>query len=159
MRAPYDALMLQKREQIYSMNKEFRNYKELDDIRETDVIITIEYCTNCAEHASTTRHKEQQYLNVALTLKNSILNHYPTIKVYLKPNVVDPVDKSVDSIYVRKRIGAMDIQIAAGTETGGVKKGVLHSKLATGCWPNYSKVLNAIRPYMLKTNLTIVLDL
>jgi len=59
MRDPYDALMTQKREQIYSMNKEFRHYKELDDIRETDVIITIEYCTNCAEHASTTRHKEQ----------------------------------------------------------------------------------------------------
>ena len=159
MRAPYDALMQQKREQIYSMNKEFRNYKELDDIREIDVIITIEYCTNCAEHASTTRHNEQKYLNVALTLKNSILNHYPTINVYLKPNVVDPVDKSVDSIYVRKRIGAMDIQITAGTETGSVKKGVLHSKLATGCWPNPNKVLNAIRPYMLKTNLAIVLDL
>ena len=59
MRAPYDALMQQKREQIHSMNKEFRNYKELEDIRETDVIITIEYCTNCAEHASTTRHNEQ----------------------------------------------------------------------------------------------------
>lgn len=30
------------------MNKEFRHYKELDDIRETDVIITIEYCTDCS---------------------------------------------------------------------------------------------------------------
>jgi len=71
------------------MSKEFRNYKELNDIRETDVIVTIEYCTNCSEHCSTTRHNEQKYLNVALDLKKLILNHYPCIKVYLKPNVVD----------------------------------------------------------------------
>lgn len=53
----------------------------------------------------------------------------------------------------------MEIQIAAGSDNGVVKKGVLHSKLSTGCWPNHNKVLNDIRPYMLKTNLTIVLDL
>ena len=53
----------------------------------------------------------------------------------------------------------MEIQIAAGSENGVIKKGVLHSKLSTGCWPNHKKVLNDIRPYMLRTSLTIVLDL
>jgi hypothetical protein len=46
---------------------------------------------------------------VALQLKKEILANFPVVKVYLKPNVVDPQDKSVDSIFVRRRIGAFEV--------------------------------------------------
>lgn len=62
----------------------------MDDIKENEVIVTIEYCTNCSSHMGTTRHDEQKYLNTALLLKQEILRCFPTIRVYLKPNVVDP---------------------------------------------------------------------
>jgi hypothetical protein len=47
------------------------------------------FSTNCKSHEGTTRHDEQRYLNCALNLKKEILKHFPVIKVYLKPNVVD----------------------------------------------------------------------
>lgn len=32
------------------MNKDIRKYKEMDDIKENEVMCTIEYCTNCSSH-------------------------------------------------------------------------------------------------------------
>lgn len=75
----------------------YRPYKELENLNEGDVVITIEYCTNCKTHNTTTRHDEQKYLNQALSLQKEILKCFPIITVFLKPNVYDERDKSIDT--------------------------------------------------------------
>ena len=44
-----------------------------------DIVVTIEYCSNCKFHSGTTRHDEEKYLNLALELEKSIKYHFPII--------------------------------------------------------------------------------
>ncbi|KRW99440.1 hypothetical protein PPERSA_12544 [Pseudocohnilembus persalinus] len=149
---------------------QFRNYKELDNCSDEEVVVTIEYCTNCSKHNSTTRHDEQKYLNQALSLQKEILKSFRIVTVYLKPNVYDERDKSVDTLYVRQRLGAFEVQISGGMQEIPLegqpgqfrqipKKGVLHSKLKTGTWPDHPSILSQIRYYMPKSNIQVTLNL
>jgi len=38
-------------------------------------------------------------------LKKAILKQFPIVKVYLKPNIIDMNDNSLDAAYVRSKIG------------------------------------------------------
>lgn len=40
------------------MHKGFRHFREFDDLQEEDVMVSIEYCTNCQNHTGSTRHSE-----------------------------------------------------------------------------------------------------
>lgn len=51
------------------MNSDIRNFKEFDTLMNGDLVVTIEYCTNCSTHQGSTRHDEEKYYNYATTLK------------------------------------------------------------------------------------------
>ncbi|EGR34298.1 hypothetical protein IMG5_017260 [Ichthyophthirius multifiliis] len=59
---------------------------------------------DCQNHDITTRHNEEQYTNAAESLKRSILKTFPVVKVYLKPVIFDPLSRTLENIYNRKRI-------------------------------------------------------
>lgn len=101
----------------------------MEELKEKDILVTIEYCTNCKEHEGTTRHDENKYYNTAVELKKEILRHFPVIKIFLKPLIVDTLDKNVDSVYVRRRIGCFEVQIVSNSGGDKSKKGILFSKL------------------------------
>lgn len=63
----------------------WRNFKEFNTLGENDVIVTIEYCSNCEEHAKSTRHIPEKYQLFARKLKQAILAAYPSVRVFLKP--------------------------------------------------------------------------
>ena len=82
------------------MSKQFRRFKEFENVLEGEVIVSIEYCTNCSLHSGSTRHDEDKYYNIAISMKQEIIAQFPMSKVYLKPLVYDPLDTSVDTLYV-----------------------------------------------------------
>jgi hypothetical protein len=119
------------------------------------IVVTIEYCANCKFHGGTTRHDEEKYMRTAENLKVSINRHFPNVLVFMKPNNYSTKDKNHESAFVRTRIGACDIQIATKEDNNLVKKGILHSKLISQCWPNQEKILDKIREYQPLTDISI----
>jgi hypothetical protein len=73
----------------------------------------------------------------------------------MKPNNYSTKDKNHESAFVRTRIGACDIQIATKDDNNILKKGILHSKLISQCWPNQEKILDKIREYQPLTEISI----
>ncbi|CAD8156523.1 unnamed protein product [Paramecium octaurelia] len=128
----------------------WRPFIEFQD-KSDEMVVTIEYCTNCKEHQRSTRHNEEQYLSYALLIKQSILLNYPDIKVYLKPLVFDN-DKTITSLFLQRRIGAFEVQFQANGQ-----QSQLFSKLQTKSWPNVNDILKAIHQQFKKTNLLIQL--
>jgi hypothetical protein len=57
-----------------------------------------EFSTNCESHASSLRHDENQYISIAMKLRDEIMNSFPMIKVLLKPLIFDPIDRSIESL-------------------------------------------------------------
>ncbi|CAD8062475.1 unnamed protein product [Paramecium primaurelia] len=136
--------------EIMSKQGNWRPFIEFQD-KSDEMIVTIEYCTNCKEHQRSTRHNEEQYLSYALLIKQSILLNYPDIKVYLKPLVFDN-EKTITSLFLQRRIGAFEIQFQSNGQ-----QSQLFSKLQTKSWPNVSDILKAIHQQFRKTNLLIQL--
>ncbi|CAK71934.1 unnamed protein product (macronuclear) [Paramecium tetraurelia] len=128
----------------------WRPFIEFQD-KSDEMVVTIEYCTNCKEHQRSTRHNEEQYLSYALLIKQSILLNYPDIKVYLKPLVFDN-DKTITSLFLQRRIGAFEVQFQANGQ-----QSQLFSKLQSKSWPNVNDILKAIHQQFKKTNLLIQL--
>ena len=83
-----------------SQHQGFRQFREYEDIQEEDIIVTIEYCTNCHNHTGSTRHSEQQYYDTAVQLKRDILRMFPICKVYLKPLLYDASDHTIDTMFL-----------------------------------------------------------
>ncbi len=151
-------------------NPPLKVFKEFLEINDDDVVITIEHCTNCAEHQSNTRHVEEKYYLYAKTLKQAILLRYPMVKVYCKPitTTVEDFQKSIrvtrkstdqrsliiDNYRPEMRIGAFEVQICKKID-GQRKQELLHSKLATRVWPNIGAVLNKIAKYIPHTNINV----
>ncbi|KAM3139739.1 hypothetical protein pb186bvf_008197 [Paramecium bursaria] len=129
------------------MNSDIRNFKEFDTLMNGDLVVTIEYCTNCSTHQGSTRHDEEKYYSYATTLKQEIIAQYPMAKVYLKPLIYDPKDQSVDTLYIQRRIGAFEVQVCSKYQDE-VKKGLLFSKLRNKMWPNYQEVVSSIVGYL-----------
>jgi hypothetical protein len=57
-----------------------------------------EFSTNCESHASSLRHDEAMYRNIAYKLRDEIANSFPMIKILLKPLIFDPIDRSIESL-------------------------------------------------------------
>jgi hypothetical protein len=125
-------------------------WPELMQLDFNEVMCTIEYCCECAEHNLSTHHNERQYLHVANTIRNVISeacsNYRVKCSVALKPRSVWGKPRipyirrePVFGVDYRSRIGALEVQM--GVRTGGKSVfHVLHSKLISGCWPQ-SEVL------------------
>ncbi|CAK66291.1 unnamed protein product (macronuclear) [Paramecium tetraurelia] len=136
-------------EEIQEMQKkdEFRKFKEFENLYNGDLVVTIEYCTNCSQHAGSTRHDEEKYYTFATNLKQELIQQYPTAKVYLKPLIYDPHDYSIDTLYIQRRIGAFEVQVCSKNRDQ-VKKGLVFSKLNTKIWPNYTEVIERVSDYL-----------
>eukprot|EP00241_Pyramimonas_parkeae_P004603 CAMPEP_0114255068 /NCGR_PEP_ID=MMETSP0058-20121206/17351_1 /TAXON_ID=36894 /ORGANISM="Pyramimonas parkeae, CCMP726" /LENGTH=828 /DNA_ID=CAMNT_0001369401 /DNA_START=505 /DNA_END=2991 /DNA_ORIENTATION=+ len=135
------------------------------------VIITIEHCSNCDLHPTTTRHDESRYLEYAARLQNAIQEAFPFIEVHCKPTKdltikespcgVDgaacwsmgrptsiigrwPRESSANGLPT-PRLGAFEMQMAVwqhGDSWPVVS--LLHSKIASCTWPNTNRVVKSI---------------
>ncbi|KAL4468006.1 hypothetical protein ABPG72_015876 [Tetrahymena utriculariae] len=138
--------------------EDVRFYPEFKNVKDRDVIVVIEYCNDCQNHQSTTKHDEEHYIRLANNYKILILKHFPVAKVFLKPVRVDQNASSIQNIYARQRIGAFEIYVMSKTQ-GEPKKGCVHSKLKTGKWPSSAQVLNQLCQYMVTCTISIQLTL
>jgi len=133
---------------INKKSKGFRHFREYENVINNEIVITIEYCTNCRQHQGSTRHDEEKYAYFANTLKRDIITQYPVVKVILKPLIFDQTDESSESIYLRSRIGAFEVQLYSKNSEGEVKRQIVFSKLRTRNWPSVSKVVEDISNYL-----------
>ncbi|KAK3285504.1 hypothetical protein CYMTET_6901 [Cymbomonas tetramitiformis] len=53
-------------------------------MRPEQVVVTIEHCSDCSSHPTTTRHNEQRYMTYAAGVKDAIENNFPFIDVSVK---------------------------------------------------------------------------
>ncbi len=136
-----------------------KQYKESAEVGEGEILVTIEHCTNCAEHQSNTRHIEEKYYLYARTLQQAILLRYPTVRVSCKPitNTVEdymrsfsvdrrnPDQKSliIDNHRPVLRIGAFEVLLCTRVK-GELRQDLLHSKLASRIWPSIGVILGKI---------------
>jgi hypothetical protein len=158
--------ILEKKEKKKS-GLEVKHFLEYDYMEEGDIVITIEHCSNCEDHATHTQHINDIYAKFAKVLQKCILLRYPYIKVYLKPIETDIIVREVggnstnrvgsniiDNLYKEVRIGALEIQIAFKNGQN-VEVSMLHSKLNSGNWPSISNVLNKIVKFIPIFNLDV----
>ncbi|KAM3134547.1 hypothetical protein pb186bvf_013361 [Paramecium bursaria] len=136
--------------QIIKNYGDLRPFPELKNLQ-TQIVITIEYCTNCQQHQNTTRHVEQQYYDLAVLLKQKIFANYPEIKVYLKPLIFE-YNNEAENIYLQRRIGAFEVQLKYGSQVA-----LLHSKLKSKKWPDLDTIISQIPYFCKKTNVLIQL--
>ena len=155
---------------IPSKNK--RNYEqhyvEYNYLEENQYTVTIEYCANCEEHSTHTRHSQDMYKNFALNIQKCIMLRFPFINVLLKPIDTDILKEEefklpklqkngdgysnvpfVNDKFKEVRIGAMEVQICV-KKSGSkeVETSLIHSKLKTGAWPKIPKILDKIVSFL-----------
>jgi len=123
------------------------------------VVITIEHCTDCANHNITTRHKQQKYDDFAQNLLTKLSLTHPDIPVLACPintsedtrrkqyrrGLCLPVQKGSSPSMVNRpglysRLGAFEVEVHVRNQKGAV----LHSKLWTKRWPNTEKTLRRL---------------
>ncbi|CAD8120985.1 unnamed protein product [Paramecium sonneborni] len=147
----------EKNEEIHNKSEQhqgFREFREFKDISEEDVIVTIEYCTNCHEHLGSTKHDEGRYLQYAQALKNEILQRFPIVKVILKPLIYDHLDHSIDTMFLQRRLGCFEVQVMS-KQKGQIKQAVIGSKLNTKAWPQTQVIINKLPQYFKKVSFNI----
>ncbi|CAD8155673.1 unnamed protein product [Paramecium pentaurelia] len=147
----------EKNEEIHNKSEQhqgFREFREFKDISEEDVIVTIEYCTNCHEHLGSTKHDEARYLSYAQALKNEIIQRFPIVKVILKPLIYDHFDHSIDTMFLQRRLGCFEVQVMS-KQKGQIKQAVIGSKLNTKAWPQTSVIINKLPQYFKKVSFNI----
>ena len=89
-----------------------------------------------------------------MLLKQEILANFPNAKIYLKPLIYDPNDNSKENLYLMRRIGAFEVQIACRRKDEE-KKGTVFSKLEQKVWPNFEKILSDLSIYLPSINLNV----
>ena len=70
--------------------------KELEEIEAGNFLLVIEFCSKCDEHASITQHSSETFKNLAVSYQKIIQEHFPFIKIVLKPIDVDIIRESFD---------------------------------------------------------------
>ena len=151
-----------------------QQYVEYQYIDPNQYTVSIEYCANCNEHKTHTRHSQEMYKNFALKIQKCIMLRFPFINVLLKP--IDTHILKEDEFKLPKltkngdgysnmpfvndkfkdvRIGAMEVQICVkkiekedGKEKETLETSLIHSKLKTGTWPKISKILDKIVSFL-----------
>jgi len=128
-------------------SKEQKHFLEFDYLENNDIIIVIEYCSNCEEHMKHTQHINDIYKHFSKLLQNCINIRFPFIRVILKPVVKDDLPN---------RLGAMEIQIGYRYNDNTIIES-LFSILNSNIWPNFHVILNKIGDIMPIFNLKCVL--
>ncbi len=131
-------------------------FPEFENIKGSERIVTIEFCSNCEDHQMHTDHSTESYYNAAKYFEKAIKLRFPAVKVVLKPidtDIVKDFKQSFKAVskkgnisekFKPVKIGAFEIQIAVSpTEVE-----VIHSKLNNNQWPSIDKVLNNISKYV-----------
>ena len=152
-------------------------FKEFENIKYNEYMITIEHCASCQEHKYITQHQSDTiFKELALSYQKIIRERFPFIKVYLKPIDVEivknkafvipkaeknggpgPKIPSLNTKFKQCRIGAFEIQIATRDEKGNLIQRIIHSKLKTKKFPDVNSVLKKIVSFMPRFNLKLVL--
>ena len=144
---------------------EDRRFKEIDQLKENEIYVFIEYCSNSEKTQVSTRHIEEKYEAFAKRFRQGILEKFPFIKVYLKSHSEDEkitkykVHKDVEANIIEDqrttvRIGAFEITLAR--QVGRMKKtDLLFSKIKTKMWPSLPLLLQKIAQYLPKTHLVV----
>ena len=146
------------------------SFAEFSCLSKAEYTVTIEYCANCAEHATHTRHSAEVYKSFALKIQKCIMLRFPFMIVLLKPIDTDIIKEEalkfprlkqnggrydkitiINDKFKEVRIGALEIQIS-GMKNGGDKfeTFLLHSKLRTGKWPKIERILDKIVSFLPK---------
>ena len=118
-----------------------REFKEYSFLKEAEVLLTIEHCDNCEDHANSTRHDPMKYFQNAQTLKNAVHARYPMVKIITKPIT------KLDPLASTQRIGAFEVQISSKFR-GKLNTELLHSKLVSRKWPDISEIISRIAAYL-----------
>ena len=145
-----------------------QHYVEYNYLEPNQFTVTIEYCANCEEHSTHTRHSPELYKNYALKIQKCIMLRFPFINVLLKPIDTDILKEEefklpklqnnggsysnmplVNDKFKEVRIGAMEVQICVKKEgSNTIETSLIHSKLKTSTWPKISKILDKIVSFL-----------
>ena len=87
------------------MNNSNNDY-ELRSLRYGEYCVLIEFCSNCAQHNNSLRHDPQKYLEKALSMKASVQQEFPFVKIFLKP-LQTQIKESI------KRLGLFEVKLGA----------------------------------------------
>jgi len=117
----------------------FRDFFEYDFVRENEVLVTIEHCDQCQEHAEKTHHDATKYAAFAVHIKRTILTRYSMVKVLVKP--LSALEGQAG------RMGCFEVQVCSKIKTN-VRKESLHSKLASLKWPDTEEVLAKLADFL-----------
>ena len=91
--------------------------KELEEIDAGNFLLVIEFCSKCDEHASITQHSSETFKNLAVSYQKIIQEHFPFIKIVLKPIDVDIIRESFDDKNKTKQTSSDKNKDAADGET------------------------------------------
>ncbi|MCQ2815972.1 MAG: hypothetical protein MJ252_01780 [archaeon] len=146
-----------------------QDYIEYQYLEDNEFNVTIEYCANCEEHISHTRHSPELFKNYAVRIQQCINMRFPFISVMLKPIDTDILQEEVykkkfpklvknggtynNRPYINEkfkdvRIGAFEVQITKKNKKGDIETALIHSKLRTGKWPRVKRVLDKIVSFL-----------
>jgi hypothetical protein len=123
--------------------------KEFSNIRFSEPVLMIEYCSNCSQHNNSLRHSEQKYLQKAIDLKTVVQREFPFFKIVLKP-----LDTSKPESV--KRLGLFEVTM--GLHDSKEPK-LLGSKLRTLQWPETRTVVSNIRSAFAGRDIRVTLKL
>jgi hypothetical protein len=123
------------------------------DLKDSDMLITVEHCCNCHFHNTTLRHDAAQYCAEADTmlkaLAASVHASNPCIRLGVYRFNADVTPKSRDSD-ANSRIGAFEVQVAYRDMFGDLQREMLHSKLASRRWPSKSVTHKRLATFLSK---------
>ncbi|CAD8130770.1 unnamed protein product [Paramecium sonneborni] len=143
----------EKNEEIHNKSEQhqgIREFREFKDISEEDVIVTIEYCTNCNEHMGSIIQYEAHYLSYAQALKNEIISRFPIVKLILKLLIYDHYDHSIDTMFLQRRL----VQVMS-KQKGQIKQAVIGSKFSTKARPQTQVIINKLPQHFKKVSFNI----
>ena len=144
---------------------ENRKFKEADSLKDDEIYIFIEYCSNSEKTQISTRHIQEKYEVFAKRFRQGILEKFPFIKVYLKSHSEDEkVAKYhlshegkghiIDDQRATVRIGAFEISLARKMRRV-TKVELIFSKLKSRLWPSLPILLQKISEYLPRTSLIV----
>ena len=104
--------------------------------------------------SQSTRHDDTKYFELAKYLKSEILKNFSMVKVYLKPLLYDQHDHSIETMFLRRRLGAFEVQVVARIN-GEIKQDVIFSKIKTKQWPNVNQIIQDIPKFLRRANFRV----
>jgi len=134
-----------------------------------DLLITIEHCHSCSQHAMHSKHDERQYVSMANAFLRTLVEVAHAEKICCRVGVCrfDSVLRSEgEEGEHHSRIGSFEIQVIYHTwtgiprskgasESGGVVSEILHSKLTSQRWPAKSVVEKRFKAFLNRFNVPV----